>query len=387
MKGNITRRGVNSWRLKFDRGRDPVTGKRLIEYVTVRGTKKEAQAKLAELLNALNKGTYVERSSVTVAEYMRERLAYWRLSLSPKTIERYAELIENQIVPHLGRIVLQKLRPEDIEAWFATLMTSGRRDRKGGLSARTVGHAKRVLLKALDEAVENGKVARNVAAKKKAPKVESNEVQILNEETIAKLLSDLPGHRLWPQAVTSLFTGMRLGEILALRWNAVTLDGGPATIRVRESLEQTKAGLRFKEPKTKHGQREITLPDIVIEALREHRKQQLELRFKMGLGKLPDDALVFPASPEGEPFPPKRFSRAWEDAAKKIGAPEITFHALRHTHASMLIDQGIDVVMISRRPGHARPEITLRIYAHLFKKDDATAAAAINAALPSLGKK
>jgi integrase len=147
-------------------------------------------------------------------------------------------------------------------------------------------------------------------------------------------------------------------------------------VKVREALEQTKAhGIRFKLPKSKAGRRDITLPDILVEALREHRKAQLEVRMQLGAGRLPDDALLF-ADIDGNPLSPNAMSAAWADFHS-----EVTFHALRHTHASLLIDEGVDIVTISRRLGHAKPDITLRIYAHLFKKDDSKASAAINAAL------
>jgi integrase len=169
-----------------------------------------------------------------------------------------------------------------------------------------------------------------------------------------------------------------LGEVLALRWSRVDLD--KAVIQVREALENTKAhGIRFKSPKSKAGRRDITLPDILIEALRDYRKEQLELRMKLGAGKLADDALLF-GDIRGNPPSRNAFSAAWSDFAARIGLPEVTFHALRHTHASQLIDAGVDIVTISKRLGHAKPDITLRIYAHLFRKDDGKAAA-INAAL------
>ena len=179
--------------------------------------------------------------------------------------------------------------------------------------------------------------------------------------------------------MVSLFTGARLGEVLALRWSRIDLD--KKILQVREAVEETKEhGIRFKVPKSKAGRRDITLPDILIEALREHRKAQLELRMKLGVGKLPDDALLF-ANIEGAPLSTTACGKAWGNFAASIGMPEVTFHALRHTHASQLIDEGVDIVTISNRLGHAKPDITLRIYAHLFRKDDGKAADAINAAL------
>ena len=118
------------------------------------------------------------------------------------------------------------------------------------------------------------------------------------------------------------------------------------------------------------------------EALRNHRKAQLEMRFRLGVGKLPDDALLF-ANLEGAPLSRNAISCAWSYFAASIQLPDVTFHALRHTHASQLIDANVDIVTISKRLGHAKPDITLRIYAHLFQKDDGKAAAAINSILSS----
>jgi integrase len=117
-----------------------------------------------------------------------------------------------------------------------------------------------------------------------------------------------------------------------------------------------------------------------IDVLRDYRKAQLELRVRLGAGKLHGNDLLF-ADLEGAPLSPNAVSGAWSDYAKQIGIPEVTFHALRHTHASQLIDQGVDIVTISRRLGHGKPDITLRIYGHLFQKDDSKAAAAINSIL------
>jgi integrase len=150
---------------------------------------------------------------------------------------------------------------------------------------------------------------------------------------------------------------------------------------VREALEDTKRfGIRSKKPKSAAGERDITLPTIVVEALREHRRELLETRMKLGLGKLKPEDLLF-ANLQGKPLHPSALSTEWGALAERIGMPEITFHSLRHTHASQLIASGdVDLVTISKRLGHSKPSITLAIYAHMFATDDSKAAAAINAA-------
>ena len=235
MKGHIRPRGKKSWELKFDAGHDPATGKRKIAYHSFRGTKREAQVKLAELITAVDKNEYVEPSKVTVAEHVRARVAQWEASgdISPKTAERYRELIEGQIIPHLGAKVMQKLKPFDIERWHSTLQTSGRRDGNGGVSARTVGHAHRILGKALREAEKNGLVARNVAKLESAPKVDAEESVILTADQIQTVVDALRDRPLYPVIMVALFCGLRRGETLALRWRHVDLDGG--RLRVVES--------------------------------------------------------------------------------------------------------------------------------------------------------
>jgi integrase len=146
-----------------------------------------------------------------------------------------------------------------------------------------------------------------------------------------------------------------------------------------------ECAFRFKAPKTDAGRRDVTLPEFVVEVLKEHWKQQLEYRIAVGLGKLSDDALIFPAL-DGSPQSPRAFSKAWTVAVKKLGIGPLPFHALRHTHASQLIDAGIDIATVSKRLGHASPNVTLTVYAHFFRQQDDKAAAAINDALASLNK-
>ena len=282
-------------------------------------------------------------------------------------------MLTNQIVPHLGTKTLQKLKP-DIERWHTTLRNGGGADGKRGLAARTIGHAHRVLSKSFNDAVKNELIVKNIVKVHSAPKPPDEEMIIVHD--IPALVAKLKGHRLEMLAMVSLFTGMRLGEVLALRWSRVDLD--EKVMQVREAIEETEEhGIRFKAPKSKAGRRDVTLLDILVDALRDHRKAQLELRFKLGVGKLPDDALLF-AILEGAPLSRNAMSAAWADFATSIRLPDVTFHALRHTHASQLIDAGVDIVTISKRLGHAKPDITLRIYAHMFKKDDSKAANAIN---------
>jgi integrase len=381
--GHVRRRGTHSWEIKFDAGVDALTGKRLTQYCSIKGSKREAQQKLTELMAAAAKGAYVPKSSVTVGEHVAERIEQWvRLGkIGGKTAERYRELYTNQIAVHLGAIPLQQLKSGHIEKWHATLKTAGRKDGAGGLSALTIRHAHRLLSKALKEAARHDLVVRNVAADEAPPRTEREEVTILNGDQVREVVKRLQGQPIYTKVIISLFTGARRSEVLGLNWSHFNPDA--KVITVRQAVEETNTGaVKLKEPKSKAGKRDIALPDIVVDALRDHRRQQLERNLALGLGKLADDALIF-SRLDGTPESPRALSKEWAAAAKGMGL-SVTFHALRHTHASMLIDAGIDIVKISKRLGHANVSTTLDVYSHLFAAREDKSAAAINSAVTAL---
>jgi integrase len=372
VKGHIRERSPGHWAIVLET-RDP-RGKRKRKWHSFKGTKREAQVEKARLIAALSQGSYVERSKISVAEFVRSRIDQWEAAgeISARSAEGYRRYATNQIAPHIGSKPVQKLTRLDVEAWHTIL-------RNSGLAARTIGHVHRVLGKALRDAEVDGLVTKNVARTQRAPRVAESEMAVVTD--IPAFIDALRGsERFRVLGMIGLFAGMRLSEVLALRWSRVDLAAG--ILQVREALEQTKThGIRSKEPKSKAGKRDISLPDVLIDVLREHRKAQLELRMQLGLGRMTDDALLF-SDTEGKPLAPNAMSTRFGEFTTSIGMPEIGFHSLRHTHASQLIASGVDIVTVSKRLGHAKPDITLRVYAHMFENGDGGAAAAINAAFP-----
>jgi integrase len=385
MKGHIQPRGAKTWRLKFDIGRDPGTGKRLTRFATFHGTKREAQDELARLIAAVNGGNFVDARKLTVATYLRSWIGIAEsVSLSPKTAERYRSLIERQIIPNLGAMELQKLRASHIAAWHGTLLREGRYDGTG-LAARTVGHAHRVLHKALADGVTRELLLRNPASLIAPPKIDVDEMAILSAVEVQIVLDVLKGSEIYPHVVTLLSTGIRRGELMGLEWGDIDLD--KCKLRIERAIEATKAkGLRIKSPKTRHGRRIISLPPVAVEVFREHRKAQMELRLRLGIGKLLPSHNIF-GDIAGAPRHPGWLTDRWKHFVKIKKLPQVTLHALRHSHASALISSGQDVVTVSRRLGHASPTITLNVYAHLFDKTDESAATAIEAILKPIKNK
>lgn len=380
MTGHVRRRGARSWELKFDLGTDSLTGRRLTRFHSFKGTKREADIELAKLVAAAATGGYTDPSKATVGEFLDRWERDWAVgNVSPKTIERYREIIKKHIKPHIGSLKVQKLRALHLQELYRKLLADGRAPGVG-LAPRTVGHVHRVLHRSLGHAAQWGVVHQNVATLLSPPPVESAEVEILRADDVKAVLTGLRGQRLHMIATLGLATGMRRGELLALRWKDVDFDRG--RVQVEQSIETTKeGGTRFKPPKTKHGRRAITLPKSTVALLRAHWKAQQEGRLALGMGRAAADDLVF-SKQEGEPLDPDAISKEWTALIGKLnGVPKVKLHSLRHTHASQLIASGLDVLTISRRLGHSTPTITLAVYGHLFSNTDDVAAQVMEAAL------
>jgi integrase len=377
MSGHIRRRGERSWELKFDLGRDPVTGKRRTRYVSgFKGTKRQAEIELARLVAQNAAGEGVDPSKATVAEFAERWDRDWAsLSVSPKTLERYRQIIRLNVVPHVGSVPIQKLRPLHLVELYAELLRAGGHEGRP-LAAASVSYVHRVLHRLLGHAATWGVVTTNVASVVSPPSAPESEITILTEDQIGATLRHLEGRTLGP-IVSFLFgTGARRGEALALRWKDVDLD--KSIVRIERSVEQTKAGLRIKAPKTKHGRRNVTISPWLVAELRAHRTRQQERRLSLGQGKAADDSLVF-ARWDGKLRSPHWLSQKFAQAMAALQI-DCTLHGLRHTHVSQLIAAGLDVLTISRRIGHASPAITLDVYGHMFRNTDARAAEIMQAA-------
>ncbi|MBV9201241.1 MAG: site-specific integrase [Alphaproteobacteria bacterium] len=374
MKGHIRPRGPGAWELKFDVQSE--NGQRKTRYVTFHGGKRDAQKKLTELLDRVNKGSFIDPLKTTLSEFLDRWEGWAATQVSAKTLERYKDLLTHHVRPHLRGRPVQKLRTVDFAELYGKLQSP--KPDGAGLAPRTVGHVHRLLHRVFGHAVKWSVIGANPVTAAEPPRVQRREIDILDPDQIRAVLHALRGHRLYPVVVIALATGMRRGEIVALRWADIDLDGGK--IRVERSLEETKAGLAFKEPKTKAGRRTVGIPPSVAAELRSHRRRQQEQRLALGLGGAAADDLVLPR-PDGGVWPPDRLSSNWAKAVRSMKLPRVTFHALRHTHVSQLIAAGLDVVTVSRRIGHSNPTITLSVYAHLFGNTDDRAAQAVETAL------
>jgi integrase len=379
-EGHIRQRSPGSWEVRYDFGVDPATGKRRIATTTVRGDRKAAERELRRLLHTVDTGEHVDPNRMTVRQWLEHWLATVRAEVSPKTHERYGEIVRNFLAPALGNDALTKLAPTHIQAAYNGWATGGRLDGKpGGLSPQTRRHIHRVLRTALGRALEQQVIARNPADafKKRLPKVERRTLTTLTAEQSAHLLEAIAHSRVYWPVLLALSTGMRRGEILALRWKNVDLDRG--TVQVMESLEQTRAGIRFKAPKTDR-HRVITLPAYAVQELRLLRRQQAEDLLALGVRQTGETLLCCRA--DGQPHKP--LSLTYEFArfvARMKDLPRVRFHDLRHSHATQLLASGVHPKIASERLGHASIGITLDLYSHVTDTMQSDAAQRLDSAM------
>jgi integrase len=305
---------------------------------------------------------------------------YARTKVSGKTFERYKQIVENDLIPGIGSINLHKLQPLQIENLYAEQRKSGRKNGKGGLSEQTILHHHRVLRKALAQAVRWNLLVANPADRVNPPRVRDTEVKPIDEMQCAWLIEVAQGTRLYIPIMLAVYTGLRRGEILALRWLDVDLEAGYAD--VRRALEYTKErGLVFKEPKSRRGRRRVSLSGALVTALVQHKAHQEELKAKLGQA-YQDNGLVVCVE-DGTIWKPPAFDSSYRQLIIRRKLNGLTFHALRHSHASHLLRAGVDAKVISERLGHSKVSFTLDQYVHLLPGMQEEAASKIDAAMNS----
>jgi integrase len=357
-------------------GRD-AEGKWRWATLTVRGTRKEARAELTRRLQALRVGE--QPNKISVGEWLRLWLA--GQAVSPKTKERYEELVEGYLVPAFGAMPLAKLGPVAIQHIYNDWAIGGRRDGKaGGLAPRTRHHLHRLLKSALSRAAADGLLSRNpLVGRRWLPKVERAAMITLTPEEALTLLAKLKRTRVYWPTLLVLATGMRRGEILALRWKNLDLMNG--VVRVVESLEETRpkpggAVLRFKPPKSGKP-RTVTLPGFALTELQRLKKEQAEELLAQGIRQTGESLVCGRA--DGEPMVPESLTHEFTRLVAGIkGFPRITFHGLRHTHASHLLKAREHPKVVQERLGHSTIAITLDLYSHLTEGIEAAAAEKID---------
>ena len=353
MRGSIIQRSKGSWTIILNLGRDPATGKRKQQWVTVRGTKKQAETRLAELLNQMDTGGFIKPTKETFGSFLQRHLDdYISTQIRATTLEAYQQRGKH-LIDGLGHIPVSELREEHLHKYY--------REKSKTLSPGTLIKHHNLLRSALSQGVIWRTLTRNVAEAVKAPKVSRKEMRALTGPEVHRMLEaceDTAWHSIFH---TLTWTGLRRSELLGLRWKDVDLI--LASLRVVQSVQRLNTGeFIVQEPKTASGRRTIALSPASCLVLREHREKQEADATLLGR-QLAEDDLVF-SHPDGSPRDPSTLTLAFRRLTRRVGLDGVRLHDLRHTMASLYLEQGVNPKTVAERLGHASVTITLDLYSH-----------------------
>ena len=348
-EGSIYRRKDGSWCAQVT-----VSGKRLTNYGK---TRRECSDWLKETLAQVESGITFKGAKMTLAEYLDQWFVTIKPSVRPKTLFQYKQVARMHVVPILGETTLKDLRPDHIQSLYNLKS-------EAGLSPRMVRLIHAVLHRALNQALHMGVISRNPTQATIKPKIPRKEMITLNDNQVQTFLLAARGSRFEMIYLLALTTGLRAGELLGLRW--ADLDWVNCRLQVKRQLQRLPdgGGLAFSEPKTSAGRRVIVLGKYTLEKLREHyNKQQLARQFAGE--RWHEDDLIF-TSTIGTPLDLRNVVREYKEILKQAGLPVLRFHDLRHTAATLMLQQGIHPKVVQERLGHSQISLTLDTYSHVL---------------------
>ncbi len=374
MNGSIRKKNTKSWEITIDLGRDD-DGKRRRKYEYVTGTKAAAQRRLRELLTDLDKGLPIDAPKLNLGAFLDTWLIdYAETRTAPRTVDGYRGIIERYLKPNLGNVFLSKLTPQHVQRLHSNM-------REKQLSARTILHTHKILSQSLKHAVKWRLLIRNVCEAVDPPRPRRKEMKAMDASDVQVFLEaikDSPYRHLF---FVMLYTGLRRGEVLGLRWCDV--DTNKETISVNQSVIRLhNKGLMVTEPKTPYSRRLISLSPSVVTLLKGLRIRQME-QMEADSIEWDENGLVF-ANNDGGPLSPDTVTHAFAKIIKRTGLPHVRLHDLRHTHATLMLKQGVHPKIVSERLGHSSVTITMDTYSHVLPGMQTEAAIAFEEAVENV---
>lgn len=375
MAGSIEKRGKNSYRLTVSEGFD-LNGRPMIHRKTIHGTKKEAEVELAKFVTEVQNGLVIDGKSLKFAEFVDVwKRDYGSKELAPTTYKRYCRMLETRILPYFGHFYINKIRPTDIMKFYDLLEKDTQLVRKKGnngsktkkpLSGKTILEHHRLLRAMLHRAVYWQLIVSNPAERVQPPRAKKPKRRSYDDEQTKILLENLEkltveDTKYKVAIILTIFTGVRLGELMGLEWQDVDFRNGIISIN-RSSQYISDMGVFTKVPKTESSIREIAIPEFIISLLEEYKLWYTDQKSLYGELWTNSDRLFVQA--DGKPMHPSSISKWFVKYVGTIGLPVINFHGLRHTNASLLVAQNVDIAVVSARLGHAQISTTLDFYVH-----------------------
>jgi integrase len=346
-------------------------GKKKYHWISGFKTMKEAKQRQHEIESQKDGGIYVAPGKITFAEYLERWLKdYVWPNLSPRTAEGYENMISVHIAPAIGKILLTEIKPSVIQKYYSDKLATGRADGNGGLNPCTIKHHHTALHGAFQLAVKQGLIIRNPCDAVTPPHFQKTEMNILDESGIYTVLEAAKETEYYALFYLALYTGMRRSELLGLKWSDIDLIG--CELSVNRSLHHLRSGETvFRQPKTARSRRRIALSPSTALVLKQHKENQIAERLLTGK-PLSDDEMVF-CHPDGMPLLPESVTHAWIKLTRRLGM-NIRLHDARHTHASLMLKEGVHPAIVQQRLGHASITTTIDTYSHILPGLQAAAA-------------
>lgn len=375
MAGSIEKRGKNSYRLVCYNGFD-LNGNSIRHTKTVHGSKKDAKIELAKFVADVQNGMVIEGKALKFSEFTEIwKRDYGSKELAPSTYKRYVRMLETRILPYFGHFYVNKIKPTDIMLFYDQLSRDTQLVRKKGnngaktikpLSAKTILEHHRLLRAMLHRAVYWQIIVNNPAERVQPPKTMKPKRKYYDDDQSKLLLSslmELDENQIKYKVaiILTIFTGFRLGELMGLEWSDINFNDGIVSVN-RSSQYLADKGVFTKTPKTESSIRDVAIPEFVISLLKEYKLWYEEQKSLYGELWTNSNRLFVQAN--GKPMHPSTISKWFVKYVGQIGLPVINFHGLRHTNATLLIAQNIDVAVVAARLGHAQITTTYNFYVH-----------------------
>jgi len=361
--GHIRKRNSGGYQITIELGNDPLTGKRRRQSKTVHTTKKQAEAIMRQMIQDIESGHVAAPSTRKLQDWITDWLDNYRPNIEETTRDGYQEKLDNYIIPGLGKIPLNTLQAEHIQKWVNDLS-------QRGLSPKTIRNAFNILNPALKKAVVLHMIPSNPCEGVELPKLVRPEVEVYDSRDFNLILDAAKGTDMYLIVLLELTVGLRRGELIALKWPQVDLDSG--VLHIRENTVRAHGTTITKQPKSKAGNRDISIGSEVVEVLRQAKAEYDRDKMVWGAG-FHDGGYVI-RQENGEPFRPDSITHKWRRFETKHGLSHIKFHGLRHSNATALIQAGVSPKVVQQRLGHADVTITLNTYTHVLPSMDQDAA-------------
>ncbi len=366
-EGNIRKRKDGRWEGRYTAGFDPATGKQVFKNVLGK-TQNEVKEKLKKALEESQKLDFTRTGKYTVSQWMEEWFEnVCKIKVRPSSHQTYRGYIDHHITPYIGKTPIEKLSTMDLQKLCRKLMDKGRVERieaekqPKGLSAKTIRNIMQIISSAMDFAVAQKIITENPCKAVELPKVEKQEMQTIPAEQLQAFLTEAKASGVYEMYYIELSTGLRRGELLGLKWSDI--DWNNAVITVRRQVARVNGEITEAPLKTKNSYHRVSISPQAIEVLKQQKAKT-------------NSEYVFP-SPTGGPISPDSVNNMLKRVLARAGIPKVRFHDLRHTFATIALQNGVDIKTVSSILGHFSAGFTLDTYAHVTTAAQKEAAATI----------